>query len=103
MIGELDRRITIYYNIEGENDFGEIELTRRELISVWAKFEPGTGSEATEANKVTASLTAKFTIRYRTGLNETMSIYFDSEWYDIISINKIDRKRYLEITAEKKY
>jgi len=102
-IGKFDRRIQIYGTTSTVDAYGQPVTARALMHTVWAKMEPLEGSEGTDGDKVTATGRVKFSIRYRTGLNEAREILFDEEYYDVVSIEKPDRKRILEITGEKKY
>jgi len=101
--GDLDRRIVIYTATTARDSMGQSVETPAILATVWAKITPVGGGEDTEGDKVTASNRVMFTIRFRTDVTEAMQILFDTEYYDIVTIEKPDRKRRLEITAEKKY
>ncbi len=103
IIGRFDRRIEIYGSTTATDGFGQPVETESLFKTVWAKIEALGGTEGTEGNKVTAAGKVKFSIRYRTGVTEAMQIKFDSEYYDILSIGKPDRKRILEIVGEKRY
>lgn len=101
--GDLDRRVIIYTATTATDSFGQDVATDAILATVWAKITPVGGGEDTEGNKVTASNRVMFTIRHRTDVTEKMKVKFDSEYYDILTIEKPDRKRRLEITGEKRY
>jgi SPP1 family predicted phage head-tail adaptor len=105
-IGELDRRISIYTVTDAAADkFGGKAQSEALLTTVWAKIDGAGGDEKKEGEKVTATSRCNFTIRYRTGLTEKMRIKVDSDTYYIKHIEETtnDRKRYLVISAEKKY
>jgi len=103
MVGELDRRISIYELVETANSYGERTTTNNLVKTVWAKIEPEGGNEKITGDKPTASRSVRFTIRYRTGLIEKMKISYDGNWYNILSIEEPDRKRYLSIIGEKQF
>lgn len=102
-VGDLDRRVIIYTKTREVDEYGEEVYTDVALATVWAKVTPGSGGEGIDGNKPTATQKVMFTIRYRTDVNESMKILFDDEYYNIQAIEKPDRKRRLEITAEKQY
>jgi len=103
MIGDLDRRIEIYSQTTAVDTFGERVESDVLLYTYWASVTPVSGSEKIEGKKPTATSQIMFTIRYKGGLTEKMTIRWDSQVYQIISIEEVDRRRYLNITGEKKY
>lgn len=105
-IGELDRRIEIYTQTESRDEFGQAVPTDVLLIAVWASILPSAGVEKLEGKKPTASNEIQFGIRYRTGITEKMKILYNSAYYNITKIDenvKEGRKRYLILTAEKRF
>jgi SPP1 family predicted phage head-tail adaptor len=106
-IGELDRRIVISYPNESRNTFGEaVPTSFSVLATVWASILPSTGKEALEGKKTVASNEIQFGIRYRKGVTEKMKITYDTNDYNITRIDenvKEGRKRYLILTAEKRF
>jgi SPP1 family predicted phage head-tail adaptor len=101
MIGDLDRRIGIYTQTETANSFGEKTTVDTLSVTVWAAIIPSGGKETFEAKKLTATNEVIFQIRHRT-VTEKNKIYYNSTWYNILKIEEVDRKRYLNILAEKK-
>jgi SPP1 family predicted phage head-tail adaptor len=100
-IGEMRHRITIQKVTISMNENGyEIEIP--ELVKeVWAKVSNLHGKEFFEAKAVQAENTVKFTIRYISGLDQTMQIHFQGKTYNITSIDNIKyRNDYIEIQAK---
>lgn len=102
IIGKLDRRIEIQTATDTRDAFGAGVPSYTTTYTVWASIVPAGGQEGTEGEKQTATGIVKFSIRYISGLDEKMRILYDSEYYDIMSIDEPDRKRSLDITAKKK-
>lgn len=107
-IGALDRKITIQTptNVVSSTT-GERNQTWDTLESVWATVTYPKGStervEGQDQARVTAITPVEFTIYYRTDVNETMRILWDSEYYDIQRINKVgQRDEMLKLVTEKK-
>ena len=101
-IGTLDQKITI-------QEFSPVRTLSGEALKiwsnrqiVWAKVEYSKGATNFEDAEKVAVQKVDFTIRYTQGLTELMRIYFDSKYYDIISISGTERKRYLKITGTEK-
>lgn len=106
-IGQLDRRITFQQKVVGSNESNEDEETGWENIAtnptVWASHSDYRGNEQFGADKINAFQTSLFVIRYREDITVEMRILFDGLAYDIHSIEKIGRKRFLQISAESGY
>ncbi len=99
----MDRRVTIQSFSTAANDRGEPIKTWSTVTTVWAMVEWKRANEDVESGKETVVNNVIFTIRYRT-MDETMRIVFDSENYDIKSIEEMTdrgRKRYLRIVTER--
>jgi SPP1 family predicted phage head-tail adaptor len=102
IIGKMDRKIAFQVVSEPNDDFGGSTPSWTTVISCWASLTPGGGIEKDEADKVTATSPVVFGIRYKAGIDEKMRILYNSEIYNIISIAEPDRRKSLQITANKK-
>lgn len=105
-IGDLDRRIEIYTLTEARDGFGQGVPTDALLVTVWASVLPSVGSESQQGKRPVAVNEIQFLIRYRTGVTEKMKIKYNLVYYHITKIDenvKEGRKRYLILTAEKRY
>ena len=98
----LDRRIRVDSYTESQDTFGEPVKTYALLDTMYARVEPLTGRELFEAQQLSAELPAKFHVRYRSDINETMQIVFDGDVYGIESIAEVGRRDGLEILARRK-
>ena len=100
----MDRRITIESFTTTTNSFNEQVKSWSAFATVWAEFKPRRMSEAFEAARTVATRQAMFTIRWLSGLNETMRIVFDdgagSKNWDIVSLDQIGRREGWRIIAE---
>lgn len=103
-IGTFDRRITIKTTTQTQSSSGAPLDTFAELATVWANVNSQGKSEKFTNEKETTFNKKVFSIRYRTDFDEKAIIVFDSDEYDILSINETDgtRKRFLEIEAERR-
>lgn len=97
-IGRLDRRIVIEEPVNVSDIYNQpVSTTWSEVATVWANMHDGVGSEDYQADQLTAQRITTFTIRYRTGLRETMRVLFEGRYYNIQGIKSPDRKRTLEL------
>lgn len=107
-IGALDRKITI------QSKTDSVSSTTGERIPVWATYaqvwatvtypKNQASDEKNENGKRVATTPVEFTIYYRADLNEKMRILYDSEYFDIMRINRAgQRNEMLKLITEKKY
>jgi len=104
-IGRMDLRITFRQSTDTQSDSGATVESFADVATVWANVTAnGSGSERFVMEKETAFNRKFFTIRYRTDLNEKMILIYESEEYDIKSLQELEntRKRFLKIQAEKR-
>ncbi len=97
--GRLDRKITIQEPTTTLNDYGEEETTWSKVADVWAEVKQQSARETWGAGKV-AETEIAFKIRYRTGIDETCRVIYDSVNYDITGVREIGRQDGLEIMAK---
>lgn len=96
-IGRLDRKITIEELTNVPDSYNQPVPTWSTFATPWAKMEDRSGSEGYQADQLTASRMTVFTIRYMTGLKETMRVLFEGRYYNIQYIKSPDRRRTLEV------
>lgn len=83
--GKLRYRITIQ-NYTITNTQGEIAKTWATFATVWADIEPLKGREYFESAIEEAEVSAKITMRYKSGVKPQMRVLHDSVYYDIVSV-----------------
>ena len=98
-IGTLDRRITFQTFTTVQDAAGEPIKTWTDLITVDASKRDITGRERFTARQELAQETTVFRIRYRTDVNPTHRIVYDSKTYDIEGLAELGRRVALDITA----
>ena len=101
--GELDQFISILRDTETDDGMGGQDLTPVIVASdLYARVKPMSGSEAKNFEKLNATMTNSFVIRYRNDILETDRISWGSEDYNIRAIQKAGiRELYLQIFAER--
>lgn len=97
--GELDRRITLKEPVRTTDTAGGIVTTYTDVATVSAKKRDVSGREKFRAEQVNAELTTRFTIRYRSDIQNDWRIVFKSKDYDILVIRETERNAVLEIDA----
>lgn len=85
--GHLNKKITILKREEVTED----GITSQKMVDalglkVWARIEPLRGSEYLEEYKVNVDELTRITIRYRTGIDESMQVMYRDRTYEIKTI-----------------
>ena len=102
--GDFDRIVTIEVNSPDQLD------THNDPVITWEPFasnvschvKPVKGGENLESDTVTAVSDKMLTMRWMKDVSETMRINFENEYYDILLIQEIGRRRGLKLTIRKK-
>lgn len=103
MIGDMCHRITIQNYTESRDDVGELIRAFTDYRTVWASLQVQDNTEKEEGKKDTLTVTHRFTIRWDDGVTTNSQILFRGGTFTILSVTeKEQRKRYMEIIAEKK-
>ena len=97
--GKLDRRVEIRSQTLSQDNAGQPIPTTVLVATVWAHAEQLRGREPFQGDQFNAQQLAVFQIRWRSDIDETMTITHDGETYDIQSIREIGRREGLEISA----
>lgn len=105
MIGKLRERITFQNKVDVADGGGGYETSLADIencASVFARVKALRGNEGEEAAQLQAETIYKITIRYRTDIEEDLTIIWNDKKLNISSIvNPDEKKKYLEITATK--
>ena len=100
--GNLDIKIIIQSATDARDAYGAVIPTWDTFATVWARKKDIRGDEYFAAQQMNARVDAVFTIRYLSGLLETMRIAYDGKLWDIRSIGNLGRRDGMEIYAEVK-
>ncbi|KAB2337752.1 phage head closure protein [Cytobacillus depressus] len=103
--GRFRHRISIL-KAPGPDDVDEVGQPLDDWIPIaetWAAIEPLRGRELFTAQQVNAEVTARITIRYRTGIDRTMkAIYNDNEFEFLYVINTNYANEELQIMCKER-
>ena len=99
VVGKLDRRIIIQEGLESQSSSGAISRAWTTYNTVWAKLEDMGGGESYQAGQEKPIKKTVFTVRYDSGLNEKMRVFYGSRYYDIRLIEEEGRQDYLKLTT----
>jgi head-tail adaptor len=105
-VGEMDNLINIKSPTQTTDATGGITKTWSSLYTdVWCKVDYSLKSNEgfrSEDQQLVAFRVVTFTMRDFAELNEIMRIEFEDVEYDILSITKLGRDRFLVIEAERR-
>ena len=90
--GKLRQRVTIQDKSVSQNTYGEEVITYVDWATVWAAVEPLRGREFLEGRQITAEVSTRIRIRYRSGISPEMRVKFGSKVYDVHSIIHIEER-----------
>ena len=88
---DLNQRIRVDVRVKADNTRGELTYTYVPWPKVpggmlWAQVTPLRGREFFAAAQSQSEVTTRFRVRYRTGFDETMRIFWKGRYYDIKGI-----------------
>jgi SPP1 family predicted phage head-tail adaptor len=99
VIGRLDKRITFQSKVtETDESNADAEESWENVKTVWAKVEYGHGAENLEADQVKSDQDLIVTIR-STSVQSDWRISYDSKFWEIESVTKPDRNRFIKVGA----
>lgn len=97
--GKLDRLIDIQIRESIKDDYGASIPAWILHAKVWASKRDVRGREFWESDKVQSETTTRFVVRYRSDLDVSMRVLYDSKAYRINGLKELGRRAYLEIMA----
>lgn len=99
--GEMDERITLQTKTTIKDASGDRTHTWANTWTDWAKVVQKTGNEKFEATRLTDTADIEVWIRYRGTISkENNRFVYNSNQYDIFSVQEIGRKRWEKILAK---
>lgn len=105
MIGKLDQRITFERLTPKDDGIGGQTVTWLPLLSVprvWANVAAKAGREAMVGDRMTASASYVFTVRYRADVTEKDRIIWGGQAHNIRTVmRQSGRDQYLKIETER--
>jgi head-tail adaptor len=99
--GRLDRKASFYTLTTSRGDFGESTDTYTLSFNTWGTIQYAGGDAILSNEEKFYSGLVFLTIRYRTGITETMRVVIDDIWYRITYIEELGRREGLRITLSK--
>jgi len=100
--GKFDRQLTLQAPAPlAQDDFGQPVGVPgfTDVATVWGERKPGTGTEAVQADQLTAVQVVVFQIRYRADLKTTWQLVEAATLYQITAVAEIGRRAGLLLTC----
>jgi SPP1 family predicted phage head-tail adaptor len=98
--GALKHRITIQQKTDTPDAFGQPISAWSNLVELWAHVMFVNGKEAIKSEIETSSKKASARIRYRSDIDTSMRVIFETETYNILSVLPDANKRHLDLVIE---
>lgn len=98
--GTLNERVQLLAPTVSYASNGEPLDTWGDWGTRWAKVEPLGGNEVVQLDVMMPATRAKFTFRYESAYTEKYRMVWHSQTWNILSINIIGKKEYIEMLAE---
>lgn len=89
-IGRLKHRITFQKLVNSKNEYGELENSWNDVITVWAEVRPTTGRSFFNAKQINSEISHSVYIRYRNGLSPNMRIKFKGRIFEVLYIMNVN-------------
>lgn len=102
-IGDLRARLVLEEPVSTPDGGGGVSEGWVQVATVWGRIEARLGSEAVQADRVTATVMHNITIRYRAGVIPEMRFRTGTRVFHILSVVDIeDRDRWLICRCEER-
>lgn len=96
----LNQRVKLWKPATGEDSLGQPNTGLDLLDEVWADVRFLKGLEAIKANAVTPLVQASIRIRYRADVDESMTVEYAGEMYNIKSALPDARREFRDLVCE---
>ncbi|QNN24338.1 phage head closure protein [Planctomycetales bacterium ZRK34] len=99
--GILKHRVELWQPVTSTNTYGEDEITHKRIDTVYAQVQPLSGRERFYAQQVSAEITHRVTMRYRSDVDSSWRLVFKNRTLNIDSVINIDEaNRWLELVCK---
>jgi SPP1 family predicted phage head-tail adaptor len=99
--GQLRHRVVIQSKARTDDGGGGGSVTWSDVATVWANIKPLSGMQRLKAEQVESSVTHTITIRYRSGLDDSMRVTYAGRIFMVTSlIDPDERKAWLSLMCE---
>lgn len=95
----LDRRIRLERRTVVTDSSGQ-PVEHWDLVAeVWARYEPGPGTERFGVQQLVATTDVRFLIRWRRDATPLHRVVFEGREYDVLGVQELGRREALAVTA----
>jgi len=102
-IGRLSHRLTLETPVRTPDGGGGWALAWEAVAEMWAAVEMSTGGERVEGGRLSGTVKARITIRYRDDVTPAMRFRNGGQVYEILNALDMDgRRRYLACDCERR-
>lgn len=99
-IGDLNKRITIQYEVKTADGMGNFNVVWTDLCTVWAALWPLSAHEKVQSMQQTMEISHRIRIRYRSGILPSFRIKIGTRYFNILGlINPNEKGEWLDIMA----
>lgn len=98
----FDRKVILLQRTTSKNGYGEEVVSYSIIVTTYAEKVYKRGGEQTSAAQTVGVTNESFRIRYRSGLSQVNALTFESEHWEVKSIEEEGRKQFLILHCEKK-
>jgi len=98
--GQLRWRISLYSQTKSVDNSGQEVLTPVLIAAVWADYKAKVGTERYTSDVLATEYDATFLIRWRTDIDDTVTLSFENKTYNILSIDEVGFREGLLIKAK---
>lgn len=99
--GQLNRQVTIQRRVTGVDKIGQPINTTEVVAKVWANIRHTSGLEAIKGGAETSVTKASIRIRYRAGIDASMTVLHGSTTYQIKAVLPDEaRREHLDLVCE---
>ena len=98
--GRMDKRVLLQVYTEKVGTNGERTSTWSDYDYRWAELITTSGSEGKEGDMYVIATSSTFRLRFDAVVTEKYRLLFRNRIYNILGINEIDRKRFMDLSCE---
>lgn len=99
-IGDFRHRITFQEEVKTPDGYKGHASQWKDMVTVWGSIEPISGREYFYAQQITAEVTHRINVRYRTDITTKMRAKFEERIFELTAIFDLkERREFLEILA----
>ena len=100
-VGSMNEKFELEQSVKTRTSSGSYENTWQSLGVRWCEKVDEKAGELVIADKVTMEVNIRLKVRYSALYRSSMRVKYRDEYYMIVGISEIDRRRFQEISIKK--